>query len=121
MAGKVQVVEQNVKRKKIISVGTSADATVVKSKPTLLHGLSLINTNAAARFLKLHDIATTPVAGTTPVEMVVCLPPNVPVNFFFDQPTKFVNGLGYTLVTTAPDNGATAVAANEITGTLFYI
>lgn len=112
--------EQDVKSKKVISAG-SGDATVVKASKGRLHGIQMTNTNAAVRYLKLHNVSTAPTAGTTAVEMVIALPPNVPVNIWFEQPIVFSAGISYTLVTTAPDSGSTGVAANELTGSIFYL
>ena len=46
----------------------AAVAKVVKSSAGRLYMLQCVNLNAAIRYLQLHDLATTPGGGSTPLE-----------------------------------------------------
>lgn len=105
---------------KVLSAATT-NATNLKASAAQLHGYQLVNTNAAIRYLKLHNLAVAPTPGTTPVVQIIPLPPNQVVQIFLEQPVRYSAGLGYSIVTGAADNDATAVAANEITGSIYFL
>lgn len=105
--------------KHIVSAA-STNATIVKSAAGRLLGWKIANTNAAWRYVKLHNIATAPTAGTG-VVMTIAVPPNGVVQQTIEGGLAFSTGIGATMVTGAADSDATAVAANDLICDLFYM
>lgn len=98
----------------------STNATVVKAGAGRVVGWSLTNTNAAWRYVKLHNQTTTPTAGTGVVR-TIAIPPNGVSNFSLEGGIAFTTGIALTTVTGAADADATAVGANDIIGDLFFV
>lgn len=99
--------------------GASTNATVVKAGAGRVLGWSLANTNAAWRYVKLHNQTTTPTAGSGVVR-TIAIPPNGVSNFTLEGGIAFATGIALTTVTGATDADATAVGANDIIGDLFF-
>jgi hypothetical protein len=97
----------------------STNATIVKNTPGRVLGWCLANTNAAYRYVKLHNQTTTPTAGTGVVR-TIALPPNAMVTFALEGGIAFATGIGLTIVTGAADADATAVGLNDVVGDLFF-
>jgi hypothetical protein len=97
----------------------STNATVVKASAGRVLGWCLANTNAAYRYVKLHNQTTTPTAGTGVVR-TIALPPNNSVTFTIEGGIAFATGIGLTIVTGAADADATAVAVGDVVGDLFF-
>ncbi len=102
----------------IVSAAT-ANATNVKNTAGKVHGWHLANTNAAWRYVKLHNLATAPTAGAS-VARTIAIAPNSVSRFFSEGGITFATGIGYTTVTGAADADATAVGLNDIVGELFW-
>lgn len=98
----------------------STNATNVKASAGRLVGWSIVNTNAAFRYVKLHNTAGTPTAGASVVQ-TIAVPPNgvnnMPVG---GGSIGFATGIAFTTVTGAADTDATAVGANDLIIDLFY-
>lgn len=108
----------------IVSLATT-NPTVVKNSPGKLRGLYAYNRTTGAQakeiWVKFHDLATAPTAGTTPVVMKVGFQSGVP--FAPHMPgggVAFAAGLALTIVTGYLDNDATAVAAGDLVLEVFY-
>jgi hypothetical protein len=102
----------------IVSAATT-NATIVKNAAGRVVGWSLANTNAAWRYVKLHNQTTTPTAGTGVVR-TIALAPNSVSNIHLDGGIAFTTGIGLTTVTGAADADATAVGLNDIVGDLYF-
>ncbi len=102
----------------IVSAATT-NATVVKNAAGRLLGWSLANTNAAWRYVKLHNQTTTPTAGTGVVR-TIAIPPNSVRELAIEGGIAFTTGIALTTVTGAADADATAVGLNDIVGDLFF-
>lgn len=97
--------------------GASTNATVVKGSAGTLYTLFVSNINAAVRYLKLYDKATSPTVGSdTPVQ-VYAIPGgtagnglNLPIP---PQGMAFANGIGLALTTGVANSDTGAVSANE--------
>lgn len=94
----------------------STNATNIKASAGWVTAIVCANINAAVRYLKFHNTAGTPTAGSG-VVFVVPIPggttsPSIALNFG-DNPLYFSTGIGITLVTGITDADATAVAASE--------
>ena len=97
----------------------STNATSVKATAGKVFGWYFANTTAAWRYVKLHNIATAPTAGSGVVR-TIGVPPNGVASFYSEGGITFATGIGLTMVTGAADADATAVTANDIVGELFY-
>lgn len=104
---------------------STADAnnTLVKSSPGVVTHIYASNVNAAVRYLKFYDKATTPTAGTdTPVQ-VFAIPGATTggiTNPNLLAPIEFSTGIAFALVTGAADNNSTGISAAETVVTLGY-
>lgn len=105
----------------LLSAATT-NATNVKAGPGVLWAINATNTNAAVRYLKLHNTSGTPTAGAGVVARFA-IPGNTTGAGFtinLDPGWDFDTGIGITTVTGAADADTTAVAANEIIINLVY-
>lgn len=100
---------------RIPSSAATNNATVAKASYGGLHVVTGYNNNAAIRYLKFFDKATAPVPGTDTPFLTITLPPTTAFGLNFDG-LKFMNGIGYALVTGAGDADNTAVGAGDILG-----
>ena len=97
----------------------STNSTLVKNAAGRLIGVCLSNTSAAYKFVKFHNQATAPTAGTSVVQ-TVAIPPNGNVNFHSEGGVAFTIGIGLTITNLAADADATAVAAGDVVGDVFF-
>jgi hypothetical protein len=97
----------------------SANPTLVKASAGKVLGWFFANTTAAWVYVKLHNQATAPTAGTGVVR-TIGIPPNGVASWFSEGGITFATGIGLTTVTGAADADATAVAANAIVGELVW-
>jgi hypothetical protein len=98
----------------ILNGAATTNGTVVKGSAGTLHSITASNTNAAVRYLKLHNSATVTV-GTTAVALTIPLPPGTVTNLIFGTPgMRFGTGICISTTTGAADNDTGAVAAGEI-------
>jgi hypothetical protein len=102
----------------LVSAATT-NATIVKGSPGRVIGWSLANTNAAWRYVKLHNQTTTPTAGTGVVR-TIAIPPNNVNTFNIEGGIAFATGIGLTTVTGAADADNAAVGLNDIVGDIFF-
>lgn len=98
----------------------SNNATNVKGSAGQVFGWYLYNANAAVRYLKLYNKATSPTVGTDTPVMTIPIPPGSAANVEFGNGIPFGTGIGFGIVTGVADNDNTSVAANEIIVNLFY-
>lgn len=102
----------------IVSTATT-NATVVKNAAGRCVGWSFGNTNAAWRYVKLHNQTTTPTAGSGVVR-TIAIPPNGVSNIHIDGGIAFTTGIGLTIVTGSTDADATAVGVGDVVGDLYF-
>jgi hypothetical protein len=102
----------------LISAATT-NATNAKSSAGQLYGWSITNTNASARYVKLHNTAGTPTAGTG-VVFTIGVPAASGSNFELTSGITFATGIAFTTVTGIADNDTTAVGASDLNINLFY-
>jgi hypothetical protein len=105
-------------RNHLISAATT-NATIVKASAGRLLGWNISNTNAAFRYVKLHNQTTSPTAGVGVVQ-TISVPPNSNINYSLEGGVAFTTGIGMTTVTGAADADNTAVGANDLTIDLFF-
>jgi hypothetical protein len=102
----------------LVSANTT-NATIVKNSAGRVLGWFFINTNAAIRYVKLHNQTTTPTAGTGVVR-TIGVPANGVARFSLEGGIAFSTGIGLTTVTGAADADNTAVGLNDIIGDIFF-
>jgi hypothetical protein len=102
----------------LVSAATT-NATVVKASAGRVLGWFFINTNAAIRYVKLHNQTTTPTAGTGVVR-TIGIPANGVASFTLEGGIAFSTGIALTTVTGAADADNTAVGLNDIIGDIFF-
>lgn len=105
-------------RNHFVSAATT-NATSVKNAAGRVVGWCFSNTNAAWRYVKLHNTAAAPTAGSGVVQ-TIAIPPNGTSVVSIPGGVAFSTGIGLTMVTGAADADATAVGANDIVGDLFW-
>lgn len=102
-----------------IVAAASSNATLVKNAAGKVLGWFLANTTAAWVYVKLHNQATAPTAGSGVVRTIP-IPPNGVVSFFSEGGITFTTGIGLTIVTGSADTDATAVTAGAVVGELIF-
>ena len=105
-------------RTHLISAGTT-NATVVKASAGRLLGWAITNSSAAWKYVKLHNQATTPTAGTGVVQ-TIGVPPNSVREMSYDGGIAFTTGIALTTVTGITDADSVAVTANDLAIDIFY-
>lgn len=105
---------------KVVSAATT-NATVVKASAGRVFGFHFTNTGAAVRFVKFYNKATAPTVGTDTPVMVVGIPSGQSIRRDMLPPAAFATGIGIAIVTGAADADATAVGADEVTGTIQWL
>ncbi len=100
-----------------LNSAASTNATSLKGGAGQLGYVTVINTNAAVRYLKFYNKASAPTVGTdTPVQ-VFPIPGNTAgagLTINFGAGAEFTTGIAFALTTGAADSDTGAVAANEI-------
>lgn len=104
---------------RLLSAAASVNSTVVKATPGDVSAIVGVNTNVAARYLKLYNKATAPTVGTdTPVATLYLPPSSVnggQFSFNFgENPIPFSAGIGYGLTTAAADADTGALTAGDV-------
>lgn len=97
----------------------STNATSVKASAGKVVGWQLQNTTAAIVYVKLHNTASAPTAGTGVVQ-TIGIPANGKSEVSYLGGIGFATGIGMTIVTGAADADATAVALNAVVGDIFF-
>jgi hypothetical protein len=108
---------------KLVSAA-STNATSVKGSAGQVYMITASNVNAAVRYLKFYNKATSPTVGTDTPVCTFAIPgntagagTNIPVPACG---LEFGTGIALALTTEATDAGSTGVAANEIVVNLGY-
>lgn len=100
----------------------TTNATNVKASAGQVYAITAFNITAVPIFLKFHNTAGTPTAGTGVTDTYL-IPANtsgtgVVVNI--DKGIAFATGIGVTLVTGIADADATAIAASSVVLNIYY-
>lgn len=100
----------------------STNATNLKASAGQVYAITAFNLNAAAMYLKFHNTAGTPTAGTGVTDTFL-IPGNTAgagVVINIDKGIIFTTGIGITLVTGITDASAVAVGASEIVLNIYF-
>lgn len=101
-----------------VVAAASTNAAQIKASAGRVLGWSLSNNTASWRYVKLHNVAS-PTAGAA-VAMTIGIPPNGYAPCELITGISFTTAIGRTIVTGAPDADATATAANDVVGDIFF-
>lgn len=111
---------------RLLSAAATTNATSVKASAGNVFKIVGTNTNAAARYLKFYNKASSPTAGTDTPVATLYLPPTA-VNggqFQFDfgsQPLYLGTGVAYALTTAAADADTGALTSGDVVAlNIFY-
>lgn len=104
-----------------VLAAASTNATLLKGSAGRLYGYQFANLTAAWKYVRFFNKATAPTPGTDLPLLVVAIPPNGTVDLNISVPITFATGIGYTITGAVADNDATAVAANDVQGTILWI
>jgi len=99
----------------------STNAAVVKASAGVVTGYYISNRSSGFRAVKLYNKATSPTVGTDTPRVVLDIPFESAANIALDPPLAFETGIGIAIVTGIADSDATAVGANEVAVSLYYL
>ena len=105
---------------KILSAATT-NATSLKASAGSLFGWHLVNTSAAWKYFRFYNLSSAPTVGTSTPVFNIPLPPGGGAVMPPQMAIGFATGIAYAITGAAADNDSTAVAANDVIGTLYYI
>lgn len=103
-----------------VVAAATTNATVVKASAGRLLGFVLTNNATAVRYVKFHNQTTAPTAGTGVVQTYGIPPNGGTITLSVPGGVAFTTGIGMTIVTGAAAADATAVALNDVAGTLHF-
>ena len=105
-----------------ISAGTGDDAAIVKSTGGTVYSVNASNVNAAVRYIKLYNMAGSPVTTDTPILRIAV--PGATTggvrDISFPLGVAFPRGIGVRIVTGAADSDGTDVASAELLVNIGY-
>jgi len=102
----------------LVSAATT-NSTLVKNSAGKVLGWYFANTTASWIYVKLHNQATAPTAGTGVVR-TIAVPPNGISQFFSEGGITFATGIGMTAVAGIADSDNTAITASALVGELIW-
>ena len=100
---------------KVLAAATT-NATLIKATAGRVFGWRLVNTTAALKVVRLYNLTTAPVVGTSVPAYVIFLPPNGSAEWSSDIGIAHATGISYAITNAIADLDATAVAANDVLG-----
>jgi hypothetical protein len=96
------------------SVATT-NATSIKATAGTLWSIVVSNVNAAARFVKVYNLATAPTVGTSVPAFTIAVPANGTVTVSGGaNGIRFATGISLAITVGAADSDTAAVAANDV-------
>lgn len=99
----------------------TTNATSTKASAGTVWSVVATNTNAAARFLKLYNLAAAPTVGTSVPALTLAIPAGGVLQIDGgSNGIRFGTGISWALTTLGTDADATAVAAGEIKVAIAY-
>ncbi len=103
-----------------IQSAASTNATLIKATAGRVFGWTLTNTTASVKIVRLYNLTVAPTVGTsTPVNNIV-IPPNGTVTQSVPVGLSHATGISYSITGGLPDLDATAVAANDVIGSIYW-
>ena len=99
----------------------SVNATVVKASAGVIGNIILSNSNAAARYFKLYNKATTPTVGTDTPVMTVLIPAGSTIEISQSIGMRLSAGVSFGLTTGMAVSDTGAVGAGDVAVSIVYI
>jgi hypothetical protein len=99
--------------------GASTNLALVKAYAGNLTGAVIINTNAAARFVKLYESTDLPTVGTTVPALTIEIPASSQVVINQHAAVNFSRSIWMATTVNAADSDTTAVGAGDLITQLF--
>jgi hypothetical protein len=103
---------------RLVSLATT-NLNPVKQYGANLKGALLINTNAAARYVKLYESTDAPVVGTTKPAITIEVPASSQVPLTWPDGVNFSQTMWVATTTGVADGDSTAVGAGDLYVQLF--
>lgn len=100
--------------------GATTNATVIKGSAGRLLGVHMTNNALTVRYVKFHNQSTSPTAGTGVVQTYGVPPNGGTISITLPGGLGFGSGIALTTVTGAAAADTTAVAANDLVGTIIF-
>jgi len=97
-----------------VNSAATTNAAVIKSTAANFYGLSVMNTSATTKYVRLYSKATAPTVGTDVPIMVVAVPATSSKEIEYVPALRIGTGLGVAITGGAAVNDATAVAAGDV-------
>lgn len=102
------------------AAGANQDQQHPKASAGVLYGVTVTNSNTAARYMNMYNLASGATSASTPYRRLM-IPAGGGIREQFPFGLLFDTGIGFRLVTGATDSSAAAVAADEIKVNLEYV
>lgn len=97
-----------------LNSAATTNAANVKATAGLVFNISVMNTSAATKYVRLYNKATAPTVGTDVPVMVIAVPATSSKEITINYGLKFATGIGYSITNAAGATDATAVAAGDV-------
>lgn len=105
-----------------LNSAATTNATSVKTSAGTLYGLTVTNTAASTRFLKIFNKASAPTVGTDVPILTIPIPANgIVTPTFGGLGLRLGTGIAYAITGAAADTDATAIGASEVKVAMSYV
>lgn len=98
----------------------STNSAIVKAGAGRVLGWVFGNTTASWRYVRIANVATLPVPGTTTPAQTIAIPPNGTATALSDVGIGYSAGIGIWATAAAADADTTVTGVNDIVGDLFF-
>lgn len=98
----------------------STNATLIKATAGRVFGWTLTNTTAAVKVVRLYNLTVAPTVGTSVPVYNIVIPPNGAVSQSVPVGLSHATGISYSITNGLADLDATAVAANDVIGSIYW-
>ena len=98
-----------------VTSATSTNATIIKASAGTIYSITANNIGSVVRYIKIYNLATSPVVGTTVPILTITLPPTSEKNISFGAlGHRLSAGIGMAITSGALDTDATNAVAGEV-------
>lgn len=105
----------------VLSLATT-NAVSIKATAGKVYAVSVMNSSAATKYVRLYNLAVAPTVGTSTPYKVIAVPAGTSKEVEFGTlGLTFGTGISIAITNLSPDNDATAVAAGDVRVLIAYI
>ena len=97
-----------------VNSAATTNAASIKATGANLYGISVMNTSAATKYVRLFNLTTAPTVGTSVPIMVVAIPATSSKEIQYVPAVRFGTGLSVAITGGAAATDSTAVAAGDV-------